>query len=86
MAHLAILVSSLTIRADGLGLTGLAQAEGSPGEAISWETVVPWDASAAAVNQACQDTAIAAAELAGVPVGPEDTKLLFAGAQTLLAT
>lgn len=82
MASIAILVSQLAIGNGGMRLEGIAQAEGFPGVAIPWETMISWSSSATAANQACKDAAIAAAAAMGITVEAGDNKLIFAGAQT----
>lgn len=66
-----------TVNADGESL------QGSAGPTIDWVATVGWGDSAATINTAIKNAAIAAATASGYTVGGGDKKTLFRGALDL---
>lgn len=83
MAHIAIYTTSMvrpTPTDTGFRISGTAKVEGSS-SLIEWASAeISWTATAATVNTAIEDAAVAAAADAGFTVGGGDTKRIIGGA------
>lgn len=83
MAHISIYVSSQVTGRGGVRVGGTALV--SPGDDSSvpwpWQTIdIPWTATAAQVNQAILDAALAAVSAGGYTTLPGDNRIVIGGA------
>jgi hypothetical protein len=77
--NMAILVAAFAADTDTLIVSCVGRLAGVPGQGLSFDVTVPFNATPAVINNAIQTAGVDAAALLGFTVGALDGKLVFGG-------